>query len=120
MRKMEITLKSKWIEALTNGEYIQTKGLLFDGYLEDGKPKMCCLGVLESICGTNNDIILGLAMPYDIKDEKYNVIRKSPEEILGQTICLEGVSTTIETNLASMNDEGKTFEEIAEYIKENL
>lgn len=118
MIKMESGLKSRWIDALTGGEYLQARGTLFDGYVkeEGGKPKMCCLGVLEHICGTPPEEMETCEMPDVIPDAGAN----SPDDVLNQLIPTDGVSKKLCAILADMNDTGKSFEQIAEYIKENL
>ena len=119
MIKMKPELKSKWIDALTSGEYVQAVGELYAGETEHGKPMMCCLGVLEHICGTNCDDMKCCEMPSDI-DDSNEVKHKSPDDVLDQLIPTDGVSKSLGTILAKMNDEGGSFEQIADYINVNL
>lgn len=113
---MDPELKSKWIEALKSGDYLQTQGRLYAGDdLENGKPCMCCLGVLEAVCGTNKYEMEYKEMPSDLTDSK------SPADVLMQLVPVTVVvSESLGSKLAGMNDSGKSFDEIADYIKENL
>lgn len=132
--KMEPELKSRWIDALRGGHYVQAEGVLFDGMDPEEKPKMCCLGVLEHLCGNEFHIFTGTEnnledgqdlqhMPDDLRDA-----RKSPQDILKQEwkdkrwdgSAEPDFEGHLEAYLAHMNDYGKNFEEIADYIEENL
>lgn len=128
---MEPELKSRWIEALTDGSHIQAEGVLYDGSTDRGIPKMCCLGVLEHVCGNDIQVFkqaleeeTHLALPEDLKDAQ-----KAPKDFLKQP--WEGrrwdrdteedkYTGDLEGYLAHMNDYGRSFEEISEYINENL
>lgn len=105
---MNPEIKKQWVDALRSGEYMQTQGTLKNhkGY--------CCLGVLTDLylkehnekweqCGTH----------YSYEGDDCN---------LSPIIQVwSGLNTWIESDLITMNDEEeKTFQEIAEYIKENL
>ena len=91
--------KKKWIKALESGRYKQTQtSLEFDG-------RYCCLGVLCK------------AMRIDPQTAKssfdYEMLSKSFLEKVGLTEAEQ-------SKLAGMNDEGKSFMEIAAYIHANL
>ena len=91
--------KKKWIKALESGRYKQTQGNLeLDG-------RYCCLGVL---CKT---------MRIDPQTAKSSF----EYELLSESF-LEKVGLTEEeqSKLAGMNDNGKSFREIAAYIRANL
>lgn len=96
---MEFTseLKAKWLEALRSGEYKQTTGVMYesetDGY--------CCLGVL-AICTGRTDT--------DIECETF-ITNGSTYDVL---------NADTQRTLAGMNDNGKSFETIADYIEENI
>lgn len=97
---MEKKLKAKWIEALRSGSFVQARGFLKNS---DGH---CCIGVLAEVQG----------MPWS---------RMGPTDSDLQTSWLPtgyrgGLSTDQMNDLANMNDGGKTFPEIADYIEENL
>ena len=92
--------KRRWIYALRSGEYKQTKLSLCDsvGY--------CCLGVLCMLNALRFEKSLSIGLFYN--DELYDL--KNSTYLRGEDINV----------LANMNDCGKTFDEIADYIEENL
>jgi hypothetical protein len=97
---MDAQLKSKWVEALRSGKYQQARNFLKS---EDG---YCCLGVLCDIQGADFEAIR----------EEFGSLSLSlnPAKYLGE------VNTIKATELAQMNDNGKSFSEIADYIEVNL
>lgn len=126
---MDSELKFQWVEALTDGTHLQAEGLLYKGNNDRGIPRMCCLGVLEHVCGNDTDIFNSAvteeppSMPSDLADK-----RKSPKEILQQVWKdkrwdgdnSEPYEGTLEGYLAHMNDYGATFQQIADYIDQNI
>lgn len=96
---MEPELKAKWIEALRSGKYQQTQHRLKD---DKG---FCCLGVLCDVQGAD---FKAIRAKYDTLS-----LSQSPPEYLG---TIGGACST----LVQMNDEGKSFAEIADYIEQNL
>lgn len=96
---MEFTseLKAKWLEALRGDEYKQTTSTMYrpetDGY--------CCLGVLAICAGRTKAEIQ--RDTYLVSEGKYNI--------------LSGIQ---QRTLAYMNDNGKSFVQIADYIEENI
>lgn len=121
-KKMDSELKARWVTALTSGEYEQAKDKLYAGTSESGIHKMCCLGVLEHICGTSLDDFL------DMEDDgEYPESIKYPQcplEIIQQPIYelgpIEERKGQVGYFLARMNDTGKSFEEIAQFIEKYL
>lgn len=102
-------LKEDWIKALRSGEYQQGTGFLCQ--LKNGKETYCCLGVLADI-------------EYDGFWEA-----ESKVESAGSNWKIEMSSTHYGAHLIgdhdvseliNMNDEGKTFEEIASWIEKYL
>jgi hypothetical protein len=89
---MDAQLKEKWVEALRSGEHQQCTGFFQSGM------KFCALGILCKVAGVPVLIENGSGN-WPFVDEALPV---RPEV------------------LASMNDEGKTFSEIADYIEANL
>lgn len=84
--------KKKWVEALRSGEYEQYTGELKHKYASGGTA-FCCLGVLQDLIGcrkkSNGDELLPKrVLPLDIQDR-----------------------------LASMNDNGRSFAQIATAIE---
>lgn len=106
---MNQRIKAAWLEALRSGKYQQ--GIK---YLRTADDKYCCLGVLCDISGKG-----------DWLPTKYDLSRPYMKEYwLGQPpsdVIDEADLTIIHCDqLAAMNDSGKTFEEIAQYIEKNL
>ena len=91
--------KKKWIKALESGRYKQTQeNLELDG-------RYCCLGVL---CKT---------MRIDPQTAKSSF----DYELLSESVLEKvGLTKTEQGTLAGMNDNGKSFREIAAYIRANL
>lgn len=96
---MDQTLKAKWIEALRSGEYKQTQHKLKDNI------GFCCLGVLCDLQGADFDAI----------EMRFGTLSLStnPSEYIGDL----GEHSS---KLSMMNDDGKSFTEIADYIEANL
>ena len=96
---MEREPKKKWIKALESGRYKQTQeNLELDG-------RYCCLGVL---CKTMR------IDPQTAKSElNYELLSESVLEKVG-------LREEEQSRLADMNDRGKSFREIAAYIRANL
>ena len=114
--KMPVDIKEKWVKALRSGKYIQGEGNLYDkdSSTKVGKPVMCCLGVLEHLCGTPFDFLDDISFPGDISGN-------SPE------MFLDNGGDYISDYLADMNDGNSekvikkhSFIEIADYIEINL
>ena len=94
-----------WVKALRSGEYEQGKTQLHCG------GEYCCLGVLNKI--------LPIKYPTDgigrcLKDN--GLIRPLGHRKDRKSIFIEGSEYT---HLAEANDQGVTFEQIADYIEEN-
>jgi hypothetical protein len=135
---MDAKLKRRWIEALNSGDYSQTQDHLKDG---DG---YCCLGVLCDIVAENDENII----PLDVGFEFVNVpLSDFPFDEEAQEFCGDdGYGTTYDhvgqrveaqamppihlakrlgiidfmDKVAGMNDGGDTFEEIADWIDDNI
>lgn len=102
---MEPELKEKWIAALRSGEYKQGKDCL-----RTDSNEYCCLGVLADVI---NPDVWRASSSYYIWDKANTLFfTNSKEEELG--IHFEA------TALMEMNDSGKSFPEIADYIEEKL
>lgn len=98
---MKPEIKTKWIAALRSGEYQQVQQDLHndEGY--------CCLGVLQSVLAQEL-----IELPADDGD---SFLKVEP--------CLEltGLTFTDQKTLWRMNDDDeKSFDEIADYIEQNL
>lgn len=94
---MDADIKIKWLEALRGGQYKQGVGdLRYNG-------TYCCLGVLCTVVDPDWEIGNGwFGMPEGV-------------------FKASGLKSADPATLAKMNDhEGKSFDEIANYIEENL
>lgn len=99
---MDKTLKTKWIKALESGRYEQTQDALYDG------GGYCCLGVLRKVMHP--------------KSQKAWI---TPDGTVMEYLCKEhqqeaGLTKRIQDRLSTMNDNGKTFKEIAAWIRAKL
>lgn len=101
--KLPPKFKARWLEALRSGKYEQTIGTLHY------KSRYCCLGVACKIQGYSDDLIDNACLPFQIKDE----IRKVPK-------LLKTPGNRSVAKVADMNDDGKSFEQIADWIEQNL
>lgn len=102
-------LKARWLTGLRSGEYIQGQGFLRRGDAH------CAIGVLCEVAGgfsfkpANNDLYPGLFVvdgPDGLGASHY------------VTECLIGEDEY--QALVRMNDEGRTFADIADYIERAL
>jgi hypothetical protein len=91
---MDKELKAKWVAALRSGKYAQGQGDYFDP--ETGT--YCCLGVLDIV---------------DLGDACTNL------HLWGEAESKAGESSQLQ-ELIRMNDTGKSFSEIADWIEANL
>jgi len=96
MKILTKKLKEKWIKALRGGEYEQGKMDLHN--LSDNT--YCCLGVLAEI----GDIVT-VGNSYLDKNDRS---------------CVKGLTIRNQTVLAEMNDAGKTFKTIANWIEKYI
>lgn len=117
-----------WVKALRSGNYEQGQEYL----CRDGK--FCCLGVLCEIQGFQKDVVPCPEYPdniyYVFELDSYATVQQQsviPTAIqptiledlnLRQTVEDEdGVRRTLHIHLICMNDAGKSFDEIADYIE---
>ena len=103
---MDKAFKALWIEALRSGEYEQTRDILRDekGY--------CCFGVAAN-----------LLCPFGWERTPYGWqwIAACNQETLGSITTEKfGVSYRQRVSLKNMNDDGITFDQIADWIELNL
>lgn len=120
--KLPKDFAEKWLTGLRSGKFKQTKGVLFNG---EG---YCCLGVACITAGyTNEDLRnktgYGYALIIESDDDKtddvYSLAKNFsdiPKEIKGRA-----AENDLVLLLTDMNDDGeKSFEEIANWIEENV
>lgn len=99
-------LKQKWVDALRSGEYKQEKGQL--RYKNNG---YCCLGVLYEVSGGEWDDDHQGTDCYLIKE--IGVGGTLPGSIREKV----GLNLEDQDKLIRMNDGGKSFSEIANWIE---
>ncbi len=114
---MKEEIKKKWITALTDGSYRQTKG-----YLKD-KDGYCCLGVLCDLSvqdgvGKWHDIVMMGGATYQqfiTRTEKSTALL--PTEVMEWAGMSDSCGSYSKSVLTSLNDSGVSFEGIAEVIE---
>jgi hypothetical protein len=94
--------KDKWVAALRSGEYKQTRKRLFSG------KGYCCLGVF---CTAVEGIKLKRSEVCDADEE-------SPS--FGHYERIKSLIGDHKFELVRLNDDGKSFAEISEYIEEKV
>jgi len=108
-KKMNPSVKKEWVQALRSGDYLQGGSYLC--YQDGNKVKWCCLGVL---CDINTDSYWEKS---DTAAYTVDNCRFFPDE---SHLDQAGLSVRSGDKLAWMNDRGKTFPEIADWIEKNL
>lgn len=105
MKKLPKEFKKKWLEALRSGDYKQGTSIL------KNNDRYCCLGVACSVAGYERTLDSYKTGYIDDKRRFKNV----PEILKG------GFENPITSELMDMNDSyDKNFNEIADWIEENL
>jgi hypothetical protein len=107
---MDPTLKRQWIDALRSGKYQQGKKAL-----RTDENKFCCLGVLCDISG-KGEWRYEEPIPDAPKRSRWAYVI---DGFVSRDLLPHAPTFGIvyETVLSEMNDEGHTFEEIADYIQ---
>lgn len=119
---MNPKIKAQWVEALRSGRYQQG-----DGALRARNNKFCCLGVL---CDLHASAV-GREWDWDDDGDAYSyggysellptsVMEWAELEDDAPTVQYDIGGTKCTDNLASLNDEGRTFDWIADKIEEQL
>ena len=118
---MNKDVKAKWVEALRSGYYKQGKYKLRDlGDYYDATGVLCDLAANASVIGspTRYDAPDGIFFGYTYGDAKSNdsFATGLPRAVREWA----GIEYRLAYRVALMGDEGKTFNQIADYIEENL
>lgn len=115
MKKLPKKFKEKWIAALRSGEYEQGTGELYNKKLNS----FCCLGIAGVIAGISLEDLNSKTYLGD--DYEWHVKNKNVPECLMRHGAKELSKSNPEyLQVAKMNDQGKSFTEIADWIEENL
>lgn len=123
---MKSEIKTKLVAALRSGDYVQGSGRLM-AVDRRGEKTFCCLGVLCSVMGVewrNHTFENEFCTPIvSITPFLGDVClkKKDGDEYLNQS-ALESIELTSkqQNHLAVLNDNGQSFEEIADYIEIEL
>lgn len=119
-------LHKKWVEALRSGEYKQTQSKLHN---EEG---FCCIGVLCEVKGMESMEKDDGSFSYYMPRSKENQTSWIPNCDLidfgldRKVVCSDDFDPedlfeeAVDSVLMQMNDGGKTFDEIADYIEKEL
>jgi hypothetical protein len=108
---MNPLVKEIWLKALRSGEYQQCRAYL---HTESG---YCCLGVLSELACQSGEVDLERKWWSEARFETFG----SGSSFLDSRVATwAGLNADREQRLASMNDAGKSFLEIADYIEEHL
>jgi hypothetical protein len=105
-------IKQKWLTALRSGEYQQGKSALRRD--EGGQRLYCCLGVLCDLIDPNEwqPAKEGQPMAY-----KHAIATGMPTYDIMERVDLPSAAAQ---KLAQMNDDGRSFEEISNWIEVNV
>ncbi len=110
---MDKELKAKWVAALRSGEFKQAQGRML---AEDGA--MCCLGVLEAVCGTDSETIARFNEDLCLTKSRTLNNREEDWELRDVPIGMRG--TLAELNDGKNGQSEHSFSQIAEWIEANL
>lgn len=99
----------KWIAALRSGKYKQTQSMLCRNAGDDTY-SYCCLGIAGKICGYTDELMNGDSV---LNGRRYT---KVPQELQS----IEFNPKLVCKVAGGMNDKGKSFEEIADWIEQNV
>jgi hypothetical protein len=106
---MNKIIKNKWVKALRSGRYKQCQDYLCNG------AGYCCLGILARISGCSKHKLVEDTINTDYRKDQ------NGDQLLSSKFLREvGMKKETQLNLALMNDEQKSFEEIADYIEKRL
>ena len=112
---MNQQVKQKWVSALRSGDYQQTQNYL---HKEDG---FCCLGVLCDLYGKEHNVEWKLADSgnnCEFQDHPafppFSVVEWADTGSSNPYICSRSLT------LGELNDNGYTFNEIADIIEKHL
>lgn len=108
-------VKRKWVKALRSGEYEQASEVLCERV--DGFTSHCCLGVLV-------EEMAPAALIWDTEDAAYDIAHIGDDYessfIPDDLACLWGLTEDAQSQLGNLNDSGKPFPVIADWIEANL
>lgn len=123
---MNPEIKKRWVEALRSGKYQQGRQFLAEAEEEEGIVKYCCLGVLCEVMGIERSL----------QDSRYYVYGGGPsggrscyylpaEAVEQAGFTEQNPEVLVEISgrrdgLANLNDQGLSFNKIADIIEKQL
>lgn len=122
---MKTKIKKQWIAALLSGDYKQGRGRLAL-IVSDDETRYCCLGVLCELAVKEGIVEKEKAMDgYHYKyfsdhDVHMSVLPKAVQTWAGLDTYYGWQNLTTGQSLTSLNDAGRSFENIAQVIEEKL
>lgn len=108
---MDADLRREWLAALRSGKYRQGEGSL--RVCSNSRPSYCCLGVLCRTMGAR--WIDGFP-----KINKIVLEHEEDSYLSAAALKITGLDRATQETLATMNDSGTPFKEIADYIECNV
>lgn len=114
---MQAELKQQWLEALRSGKYEQGQSNLCSISYRGGF-EHCCLGVLAEVYGRKRSDLIN----HDHLDRigLSRLLGEWGDHDLGFNANNPETHHTVQRKLAAMNDGGKSFAEIADWIEANI
>lgn len=124
---LQIENREKWIQALRSGNYLQGRGVL-----RSSDDKYCCLGVCADILNPGTWTWTNLSpdspsSPYTLETFQNHVLQSSGDREIhpGKYISylkenileMVGLNLSEQYILATLNDEGTTFHQIADLLE---
>lgn len=117
---MDPKIKAIWIEALRSGEYEQAVGAL----RQEDPIRFCCLGVLCDVLGTDwtnsGGALYGVPVRSNAQFDRRENTWKGDDNLSENMLSTVRLSQNEQAKLAKMNDRGRSFAGIADYIEKNL
>jgi len=107
---MNKNIKMRWVKALRSGLYEQGQSKL------RREKRSCCLGVLCAVMGAKWNNRWGADYPL-IRGKE---VSDGGTVLLPSLLKMIGMKKTTQDRLVEMNDYGKSFVEIAQYIEKRL
>ena len=105
---MKPDIKQAWLTALRSGDYQQGQG-----YLRQGD-QYCCLGVLCDLYGK------AVGPEWEAADDDVHAMHGTESSLPFRVQEWARIASPNPLDLVEMNDNGSTFEELANIIEESL
>lgn len=117
---MERSLRDQWVRALRSGFYKQGIGFLCR--IVDDEPQYCCLGVLNEVLGTPKRQSANIISYYNDFPEAPPTDEDTYYAPYTNSLYLSryGIDGDVHHDLIGMNDRGRSFDEIADWIERNV